>query len=319
MTHLTTIFDKINAQHKSAYVIAELGSNYKTDKDLKLAVHHAKSVGADAIKFQFFDRSELFGPKIKFITNNWLPECSRIAKDIGIDLICSTFSPEGMLRVNEYVGAHKIASAEMSHIRLLETAKLLGKTLILSTGGHGLDDVRRVLSFLNGYPTIVLHCNIVYPTRYVDFQKFNALKRLHYGPVGYSDHTTNIDVVPMAMVTQGAKCYEKHWNPFGYQDTPDAPVSLSNEEFKTMVSCIRGTPHQYTEENYARTNIVRRLLALRDIKAGEIFSEGNNIGIYRPQHHDTNGQSPMDIGTFLGRKAKRDIAYGAGISFNDVT
>lgn len=328
-----SLFDKIKQFQvdDKAYIVAEVGSNYRDYNDLINSVRFAKQVGADAVKFQYFSESELYGPEIKLNPENFLPQLRAKADAVGIDLLCSTFSPLGMAEVDPFVDGHKIASSEMSHVRLLEKVKETDKTVIISTGAYHKSDIKRVVDFMKYDPAdpmpgntklspkmVLLHCNVKYPARFSDMQKFRDLHTVWSGPIGFSDHSLSIDVVPLAFKNAGAVVIEKHFNPFGLTDTPDAPHSLGMDEFKAMVETLRGAPSTYTEENDARLLHVRRVVATKDIAVGEVISEGVNMGIFRVKKPDAKGVNPFNIGSIEGRKAARAIAQGEGISILDV-
>lgn len=316
---MSAFYDKLKSYKADgkAYVIAEVGSNWRTRQDLLSSVMIAKACGADAVKFQYLDPSELYGPVAQIDKTFPLSALREKCDAAGIDFLCSSFSPEGLKEVNKYVDAHKIASSEMSHLRLLEAAKATGKTILLSTGAYFMTDVVRVIQFLSGAEVVPLHCNVSYPTKHVNLKKFESLKVLA-GVVGYSDHTTNIDAVPVLMQSLGATVYEKHFNPFGYTNTPDAPHSLNADEFKCMVTNLRGVPNDYTEENEARLMFVRRVIALKDLQVGDTLKEGDNMGIFRSKVADANGANPFLITRLEGKRMNKVLAQGAGISAVDV-
>jgi len=58
--------------------------------------------------------------------------------------------------------------------------------------------------------------------------------------VGYSDHTPNIKVALYA-VAAGAQVIEKHYKIDQEMDCIDAPVSISEDQMKTLVDRIRET------------------------------------------------------------------------------
>lgn len=298
------------------YVIAELGSNYKTHDQLFSAIYHAKSAGADAIKYQFFNREELFSNEFT-LSDLPLAQLKEKCDSVGIDFLCTAFSPQGMLEVNKYVDAHKIASSEMAHIRMLDLAKAFAKPVMLSTGGQGLEDIKYARQYLGSPETIIMHCNLAYPAKFVDIGKLHSILDYFRCPWGFSDHTTSIDAIPFAMLNAGAYVYEKHYNPHSLNDTPDAPHSLNQEEFKAFVDVLRGHTPAYTEENEARLRHVRRLIATKDISAGETFEENINFGIFRSRKDDAHGSSPFAIAKVQGRKAKRDFFKGDGIFVGD--
>jgi sialic acid synthase SpsE len=305
------------------YVIAEVGSNWKTHDDLINSINMAKAAGADAVKFQYFRREELYGPAYELDSEFPLEKLASKARFIGIDFLCSAFSPEGVARVDPFVEAHKVASSEMAHIRILEAVKKTGKPVILSTGAYHCDDIKRSIDFFGKYTVIPMHCNISYPTKLTDLKKLQRMlyhKLVGIGKVwGYSDHTLSIDAVPAFLCgILGASVYEKHFNPFDLTDTPDAPHSLNQNEFKIMCSYLNGQPIDGTEENEARLMHVRRIIALRDLKPGDTLKEGENIGIFRSKKPDTNGASPFLIRQLEGKSVNREIQLGDGVSVSDV-
>lgn len=314
-----SLYDKIldlKAQGKM-YIIAEVGSNWKTEDDLVSAINKAKNAGADAVKFQYFTEGELYGPTYE-IDKTFPLSRLKLKSDAAadIDLLCSAFSKEGVNQVDSFVAAHKVASSEMMHLRMLEVIKATGKPVILSTGAYPVADIQRVLTFLGDYPVIPMHCNVSYPTKYVDTDKFQNIKSLK-PVVGYSDHTTSIDGVPLLFKSLGATVYEKHFNPLEYTDTADAPHSLNAAEFKAFVKTLRGEPVSYSEERDAKLMFMRRIVATKDILPGEQLLEGVNMGIFRVRKPDANGVSPFAITTLEGKISLKKFSAGDGISSAD--
>ena len=300
------------------YVMADLGSNYKSKKDLMDAIWLAKALKIDAIKYQWFSSGELYGPRPHLNDAFPIGELSYEAKIKDIDLMCTAFSPDGYAALDSMVSAHKVASSEMSHIRILEKLKALNKPVVLSCGAHSLPDIQRVLDFMKGTEIVLMHANSKYPAKYSDLQKFGQIKQLGVKHIGYSDHTTSIDVVPQYFKDQGVTVYEKHWNPFKYTDTPDAVQSLDNDEFKALTQILHGELPAYTEENEARLCFIRRVVATQDIGRGDVLREGVNMGIFRSKSPDAKGVNPFVIGHLEGKSATREIKQGEGISLSDI-
>jgi sialic acid synthase SpsE len=313
----------IKADHK-VYIIAEVGSNWKTHEDLVNSVQMAKAAGANAVKFQFFTKDELYGPTYKLDDTFPLQRLAERAKFVGIDFLCSAFSPEGVARVDPFVEAHKVASSEMSHVRILDAVRKTGKPCLLSTGAFHVEDIQKSINFFGNYSVIPLHCNISYPTKLTDLKKLTRMMNHRiagHGKVwGYSDHTTSIDAVPAFMCgVLGASVYEKHFNPFDFTDTPDAPHALNQKEFTIMCSYLNGRPVDGTEEEQARLMHIRRVIATQDLKEGDVLKEGVNIGIFRSKKPDVNGVSPFAIKALEGKLVNRDIPQGDGVSTRDIT
>jgi N,N'-diacetyllegionaminate synthase len=112
--------------------------------------------------------------------------------------------------------------------------------------------------------------------------------------------------IPIAAVAMGAKVIEKHFTLDRNMEGPDHKASLEPHELKAMVSAIRnveaalGSGEKKPSESEKKNIAVARksIVARRDIKKGEVFTE-ENITTKRPG----NGISPMRWFEVLGKKA----------------
>jgi len=134
--------------------------------------------------------------------------------------------------------------------------------------------------------------------------------------VGLSDHTLGISA-PIAAVALGAKVIEKHLTLDRSFGGPDAAFSLEPKEFKEMVRGIReaekalgGVSYELSEKIKKSREFARSLFIVRDMRAGEIFTE-ENVKSIRP----ANGISPKYFKIILGKKAKRDIEKGTPLNW----
>lgn len=306
------------------YVIADLGSNWIHENELMNAPALAKSCGADAIKYQWFSEMDMYGTgsDVAQFEPDMLRKLSEKCNATGIDFLCTAFAPDRLRMVNEYVKAHKIASCEMMHLRLLQAVKDTGKPIILSTGGHSLADIQKAVTHVQSDELVVMHCNLKYPAEYVNLIKWAAisesLEREKPFLLGFSDHTKIIDIVPIVMKNYGSTVYEKHFNPFDYENTPDAGHSLNVYQFRAMVQSMNGMRIDYNDENDARTKHHRRVIATRDIERGEPLIEGRNMGIFRSRKFDAKGMHPFSIDSLEGRATVNAIKCGEGIGPFDV-
>jgi N,N'-diacetyllegionaminate synthase len=208
----------------------------------------------------------------------------------------------------------KIPSGEITNLPYLLSIAKTKKPVIMSTGMCEIEEIQTAVNVLkeNGTPKItLLHCNTEYPTPFEDVN-LNAMRTLkeRFGvEVGYSDHTTGIEV-PIAAAALGASVIEKHFTLDKNMEGPDHRASLEPAELSSMVISIRNiekamgngikTPSRSERKNIdiARKSIVARCA----IKKGELFSNGN-ITVKRPG----NGISPMRWFDVLGKMAKRDF------------
>ena len=321
-----------------AIIIAEAGVNHNSDYDRAVAmVYAAKQAGADYVKFQTAvpelvissiapkaayqkettgeEESQLeMCRKIHLKLEDYEP-LSELCREVGIGFMSTPFdlvsidclAPLGM----DY---WKIPSGEITNLPYLRKIGAKGEKVILSTGMSELDEVEKALQVLEeaGTPrsnVALLHCNTQYPTPFedVNLRAMDALRSLHPGAVGYSDHTVGIEV-PVAAVAMGAQIIEKHFTLDKSLPGPDHKASLDPTELAAMVSSIRhieralGSAEKHVSPSErANIEVARKsIVAARDIAAGEEFTE-ENITVKRPG----NGISPMLWDEVLGRKAPR--------------
>lgn len=237
------------------------------------------------------------------------------------------------------LGQLKIPSGEITNAPLLLAMAVLACPVILSTGMSTLGEIEEALGVLAfGYlnPTMrpsrkafrqtyvsdegqaalrekatLLHCTTEYPAPYaeVNLAAMDTLQRAFGLPVGFSDHTEGI-AVPIAAAARGAVIVEKHFTLDRTLPGPDHRASLEPAELAAMVAGIRqveaalgdGRKRPSASELKNAPIARRSLVAARDIKAGETFSD-DNLASKRPG----SGVSPMDYWEWQGRRASRDF------------
>lgn len=318
-------------------IIAEAGVNHNGNLDLaKQMIDVAKECGADIIKFQTSKLDSLvskFAPMAEYQKENTRKDepQKEMLKDLTlefdefvalaeycnekkIEFLSTPFDIDSVHFLEPLVNLWKVPSGEITNLPyLLEIAKT-GKDIILSTGMSSMNEVREAFDVLheNGAGNItLLHCTTQYPTNFsdVNLRAMITLKERFQATVGYSDHTSGIEV-PIAAVALGATVIEKHFTLDRNMEGPDHKASLEPKELRQMIVSIRNIeqamgdgkkrpmPSEMKNIVIARKSIV----ALKDIKVGEIFSE-KNITTKRPG----NGISPMRWFEVMGKKAKRDF------------
>ena len=321
-------------------IIAEAGVNHNGDFDLAVEmIHAAKKAGADYVKFQTAVPElviSTIAPKAEYQKEttgegeSQLEMCRKIhlrldnyrqlkeicdREEIGFmstpfDLV----SVDCLARLD--MDYWKIPSGEITNLPYLRKIGAFGGRVILSTGMSELFEVEVALRVLEeaGTPrsqVILLHCNTQYPTPFVDvnLRAMQALESLKPFAVGYSDHTVGIEV-PVAAVAMGAAVIEKHFTLDKTLPGPDHKASLEPSELAAMVRSIRniecalGSAEKHVSPSErANIEIARKsIVAARDIKAGETFTE-ENITVKRPG----NGISPMRWDEIIGVAAPRDF------------
>jgi N,N'-diacetyllegionaminate synthase len=336
------------------FIIAEVGSNWRTLVDCLDSIRVAKECGADAVKFQAFNRAALYGPDGLMVNGEWcpaqtygksmpgelplgwLPTLKAKADEAGIEFMCTAFSPELVAAVDPYVEVHKVASSDAAWPQLSLAVAMTGKPVLISLGAkskaEGFKAVEDLVGHLGRKNVFVLGCVASYPADYVDLREFGDYpskwgdsdddyyrEGMRYPKYwdGLSDHTLGLTVAVDA-ARKGVKVIEKHFTAFPDLDTPDRPHSLTPTQFKRMVDIIRGREVESEEKDmYLRHN--RRLIATRDIAVGDILKYGSNYGAYRSLKDDTRGLSPFDWERVEGREASVSIARGDSIGEGDFT
>ena len=139
-----------------------------------------------------------------------------------------------------------------------------------------------------------------------------------HGKVGLLDHSPG-SIASVVGVALGACVIEKHVKLDGIESA-DSKFSMSIKEFEELIRDIRnakriakGPNYQLTEGEKNSTIFRRSIFAVKDICAGEVFSE-ENIRIIRPGY----GIKPKYFNSLIGKECKRDIKRGEPIISNDL-
>lgn len=322
-------------------IIAEVGVNHNGDMELaKRLIDVAADVGADLVKFQTFS-AERFAtqsaPKADYQNQTTDPAESQFAMLKQLELSMQMhevliahchqrnigfFSTGFDIQSLDYLASlgaerFKIPSGEITNLLYLRHIGGFGKPVILSTGMATLGEIEAALEVLEtaGTPRTritVLHCNTEYPTpmQDVNLRAMCSIRDVFGVAVGYSDHTTGIEV-PIAAVALGATVIEKHLTLDRDLPGPDHKASLEPGEFAEMVRSIRNieqamgdgikrpTPSEAKNKPIARKSLV----ASKQIRAGELFTP-ENVTAKRPG----TGIDPMRWDAVIGRVAARDFA-----------
>lgn len=319
-------------------IIAEAGVNHNGDlTTAKQLINAASQIGADAIKFQTFKTEALAVHGIKKAEYQrkytrsassqyeMLKELELSYKDFQelfsycskkhIMFLSSPFDLES-IDFLDHLGVEqiKIPSGEITNYPYLKKIASLKKPILLSTGMADMNEIGDALTALNGHTNEItlLHCSSTYPTEMADvnLNAMDTLKRTFKKNVGYSDHTLGIEV-PIAAAALGACVIEKHFTLDKAMPGPDHHMSLEPDEFKKLVESIRnieqalgdGIKRPTTSELKNRDYVRKYLVAAKDIKKGEFFTQENLCA-----KRCGSGINPMKFPELIGKAAAR--SYG---------
>lgn len=319
------------------FIIAEAGVNHNGNIDIaKKLIDIASEAGADAVKFQSYKTDKIISrhaPKAEYqkkrsdIRESQYEMIKKLElnKDMHVKLLdycryrnilflSSPFDIESIKLLDEIgLEMFKIPSGEITNLPYLREIGKLKKKIIISTGMSTLGEIEATLNILTSQGTkdiTVLHCNTEYPTQMedVNLRSIRTIKEAFKVEVGYSDHTSGIEV-PIAAVAMGAKVIEKHFTLDKNMEGPDHIASLEAHELRGMVKAIRNIEialgdgiKKPSESELRNIEVVRKsIVAKCNIKRGEVFSE-KNLTTKRPG----NGISPMRWYEVIGKTAIRD-------------
>ena len=320
------------------YIIAEAGVNHdgRPERALSL-VDAAAEAGADAVKFQTFDATEVTtrsAPKADYqslrtdpaesqldmlknfeLTDEVYHQLIKRCAERGVEFLSTPFDIASVARLERLgVRAFKLASGELTNLIMLRELARLGKPVYMSTGMATLDEVREGSRILTdaGVKTTLLHCTSAYPTAsdQVNLRAMRTMADALGLPVGYSDHTTSLHI-PAAAVALGAVVIEKHITLDKTLPGPDHAASLEPSEFALMVRGIRevelalgdGLKVPMPSEMSTRAVARRSLVAAELLAAGKRL-EARDVKAKRPG----TGISPMQLDSIVGKTLRRAVA-----------
>jgi len=342
--------------NKQVFVIAEAGSNWRmgtSERDMKMAkslIDVAVDAGANAIKFQTYRAKTVYVPNAgdsdylsqagitESITKifddlampyEMIPKLSEYCKTREIEFMSTPFSVEDAKAIDPYVNFHKIASYEITHLRLLEFLAKTGKPIFLSTGAANYEEIQWALDQLikNGGKDITLLQTVAKypaPLESLNVSSMVDLKEKFKTPVGLSDHSLDPIIGPVTATALGASVIEKHFTLNKKLPGPDHSFALNPNELKKMIDEIRkcemcigkSVKKVLKDELELRDYAQRSIQCVKSISKGDIFREGENVDILR-SGKQKKGIHPKFLENIEGKKSKRDIPIGDGIMEND--
>lgn len=318
-------------------IIAEAGVNHNGSLDLALKLcDAAKEAGADVVKFQTWKTEKIITHSVAQAdyqssntgkTESQFDMLKRLelsyddfrkikahCDKIGIQFASTADEEESLdFLISLGIPFIKIGSGEITNIPYLRIMGSKKLPIIISSGMSTLAEVDVALAELrNAGATdiILLHCTTNYPCpmQDVNLKAMLTLKEAFKIPVGYSDHTEGIEV-PVAAVAMGAKVIEKHFTLDRNMEGPDHLASTEPAEFKKMVDLIRniekalGTGEKLPTKSEIDISkvVLKRCVASKKIKVGEIFNE-NNLTVKR----NDKGLLAKYWDLLIGKKAIKD-------------
>lgn len=330
------------------YVIAEIGVNHDGSESRALElVRLAARAGADAVKFQWFEADLLLSratrlaayqksagesDPVAMLRRLQLPARSmararELAGELGLHAIVTIFSvPLVPIALELGWDAYKFASPDIINRPLLDAVAASGRPLILSTGTATLDEVARAANWMReagaADRTAILQCVSSYPTAFerAALGGIVAIARVASGPVGYSDHTKEVETGAIA-VAMGASILEKHFTYDRRASGPDHSASLDANDFARYARLARQAQQMCwpkeksvaSEEHDVRHVSRQSVVSTRDLDAGTRL-QSTDLAIKRPG----TGLEPWRLAETIGRTLRRGVPSDTPIAAEDL-
>lgn len=332
------------------YLIAEMSGNHNGSLETALSiVDAAAESGADAVKLQTYtaDSMTLNIDHPDFVINNpdslwrgrriyelyeeahtpweWHEPIFKRAAEHGMHCFSSPFSAEAVdFLVDLGAPCLKIASLESVDHALVKYAAQSGLPLIISTGLCTAEEIQESIDAARAggcEDPVILKCTSSYPT---DPSESNlntiADMRDRFGvDVGLSDHTLGIGV-PLAAIAHGAVVVEKHFTVSRAAGGVDSAFSLEPQEFTALTAEADRAHRSMGSVSYGPTPgengaLLRRrsLYFVADLDEGDIILP-EHVRSIRPN----KGLPPKHLGTILGSRTTRSVAYGTPVSWDAI-
>lgn len=318
-----------------ALVIPEIGINH--NGNLKVAfemVESAKRAGARLIKHQTHIIEDEMSSAARWVVPGNADvsiyeimercalneeeerELKEYTESLGMEFLSTPFSRAAAERLERLgVKAYKIGSGEMNHFPLLDYVASFGKPMIVSTGMNSMEDVRKAVEILSKrkVPFALLHTTNLYPTP-VELVRLGAMQELMKEfpntLIGLSDHTLNNNSCIAAMAL-GAKIVERHYTDRVDRQGPDIVCSMDETALANLLQAASEIPKMLSgkkeaakEEQVTIDFAFATLVAIKDIKKGEVFTK-DNLWAKRPGTGKIRAEHYEEV---LGHRAVCDIA-----------
>lgn len=316
------------------HVIAEAGTNHNGSVDGgKRLIDLAARGGADTVKFQIIDADQLYLPgdyefgtyNIEDVRQNrrkfalsWdqFRELDRYAADASVPMTASIFDADGLAFYKSLDPPYvKIASTDLTNVRLLRQTAASGLPMIVSTGMATLGEIERAVGSLvdaGASDLTLMHCVSAYPAPLEDMNlsMIDTLGSAFGFPVGLSDHTES-SIAACLAVGKGVRYIEKHFTLDRTAEGFDHAYAAEGDVFVRYVSDIRAAEAALRprvnktgdREAYTAKRARRSLYAKTDLSAGRVIGDDDVLCV-RP-----SGPMAADqIDDVVGHTLRVDVA-----------
>jgi pseudaminic acid synthase len=342
------IADRQIGPGRRPYLIAEMSGNHNQSLERALAiVDAAASAGADAVKLQTYtadtmtldvrapgfvidDEASLWaGRQLHELYRQahtpweWHRPIIDRAAARGLHCFSSPFDATAVDFLESlHVPAYKIASFEVTDLRLVRKVASTGKPMIVSTGMASAGEIEaavRTARSAGCKDLVLLKCTSTYPAtaENTHVATIPHMRQLFGCEVGLSDHTMGCGVA-VAATALGATVIEKHFTLARADGGVDSAFSMEPAEFALLRTETERAVQALGRVHYGPTEAEKKSLAFRrslyiarDAKAGDVLTT-QNVRCVRPGF----GLAPEMMDVVLGMVLRKDAPAGTPLSWD---
>lgn len=256
------IGDRTVGTGEPVYVIAEIGINHNGSLDVaKDLIKVAAESGCQAVKFQkrtpilcvppdqrsvirhtpWGDMTYLaYRERVEFNRDQYV-EIAQCSIAHGVEWFASPWDVPSVGFLEDLgVQTHKVASASITDLELLDALRETSKPVIMSTGMSTIEQIDRAVRRLNTDRLIIMHATSTYPLppEEANLRTIHTLAERYGVPIGYSGHERGLQI-SLAAVALGALAVERHVTLDRTMWGSDQAASLEPPGLRTLVRDIR--------------------------------------------------------------------------------
>ena len=246
------------------FITAEIGINHNGSiKIAKQLIDIAVEAGCDAVKFQARTVEKIYSKKmldlkrespwgtttreqkhgLEFSEKDY-KIIDKYCKNKKIDWFLSCWDIDSQIRMRKFKTKYnKIASAMLTHTKLLHKIAEEKKHTFISTGMSTMKDITKAVKIFRSYkcPFELMHSHSAYPMELneANVRVIQTLQKKFKCNVGYSGHETGSYLIPIIATTLGASSIERHITLSRAMYGSDQSASLEKAGLIRMVRDIR--------------------------------------------------------------------------------
>jgi len=246
------------------FITAEIGINHNGDIEVaKKLIDIAKTAGCDAVKFQkrkidvVYSKEVLDSPR----ESQWGTttreqkmglEFEKEEYDIidkyclqkNIEWYASSWDIDSQKFLRQYNLKHnKVASAMLTHKKLLDVIAEEQKNTFISTGMSTIDEIKNAVTIFEKHncPFELQHSNSSYPMKdeEANLECIKTLKNQFNCNIGYSGHESSGYLISVCAVVLGATSVERHITLDRTMYGSDQAASLESKGLERLVRDIK--------------------------------------------------------------------------------